>query len=43
MGVWVSKGDLGGAISSDMGSISRALDSASGQISRLGEAIPDSL
>lgn len=43
MGVWVSKGDLGGAISSDMGSISRALDSASGQIGRLGGAIPDSL
>ncbi|MBS6417727.1 MAG: hypothetical protein KH372_02735 [Olsenella uli] len=43
MGVWVSKGDLGGAISSDMGSISRALDSASGQIGRLGGAIPDGL
>ena len=43
MGVWVSKGDRGGAISSDMGSISRALDSASGQIGRLGGAIPDGL
>ena len=43
MSTWANKGDLGDAISADTNSISCALDSASGQISRLGEAIPDSL
>ena len=43
MSTWANKGDLGDAVSADTNSISCALDSASGQISRLGEAIPDSL
>ena len=43
MSTWANKGDLGDAISSDTNSISGALDSASGQIDRLKEAIPDSL